>query len=272
MKNESSESIYLYCLARSNLLQFIDGTGVDGKNPLFLQNFRDIAAVISMVSLSEFCGQSAESRMQDLSWIGPRACRHEEVVQQVLRHSPVLPATFGTIFSSIESFKKCLETNYYTILSFLDKVADKEEWSVKGLIDKSKAKEIVYYNTLAKEAECLASLSPGMRYFQEQRIQSKIEKELNGWLKDICIRIENDLNRYASDFYERKTLPRGVTGNDMDMILNWAFLVPRGSVEDFRARIDLANTDHTHQGIVFKLSGPWPPYSFCLSLSMEEKG
>jgi hypothetical protein len=60
--------------------------------------------------------------------------------------------------------------------------------------------------------------------------------------------------------------PVKVTGSDMDMLRNWAFLVPRNSVKDFKTRIEHANTDHIEQGLFFQLSGPWPPYSFCVSL------
>ncbi len=272
MKRDNSEAIYLYCIARSDLLQLIEGTGVDGKNPLFLQKFSDIVAVISMVPLEEFCGTSAESRMKDLSWVGPRVCCHEEVVEQAMRHSSVLPARFGTIFSSLESLDKLLNINQGAISRFLDQVADKEEWAVKVMLNRAKAKENLFSISHARAAEYLAALSPGMRYFQEQRIRSEVEKELMGWLREICRRISNYLCLYASDFCERRTLPRSDTESDMEMVLNWAFLVPRSAVPDFHARISRENEDFAHQGLLFQLSGPWPPYSFCPSLKNEESG
>ena len=156
--------------------------------------------------------------------------------------------------------------HYDAISQFLDQVADKEEWAVKGLMDRAKAKEELLPVILAREGGALASLSPGVRYFQEQRIRAGAEKELNLWLKEICKRVANDLSRFAADFYERKVLSREATGMDGDMVLNWAFLVPRSATTDFRKRIGRANTDHAQQGLVFELSGPWPPYSFCPSL------
>jgi hypothetical protein len=63
-------------------------------------------------------------------------------------------------------------------------------------------------------------------------------------------------------------LSREVTGMDKDMVLNWAFLVPRKAVADFRTRIEQANAEHDRQGLVFQLSGPWPPYSFCPALEL----
>jgi hypothetical protein len=263
------KAIYLFCFARSSLLPTIEGTGLDDQNPLFLQRFLDIAAVASTVCPGEFCGPSAETRMQDLSWVGPRACRHEEVVEQAMRHSPVLPARFGTIFSSLENLEKRLREHHGAISEFLDQVVDKEEWAVKGLLDRAKAKEELLSFFLAREARRLASLSPGMRYFQEQRILAGVEKELNGWLKEVCKEMANDLDHCAQNFCERRVLSRGATRENRDMLWNWAFLVPRSMVGEFRARIDRANADHAQRGLVFELSGPWPPYSFSPSLETE---
>ena len=146
-------------------------------------------------------------------------------------------------------------------------MADKEEWSVKGLIDRAMAKEESFSVMLAKEAEGLDKLSPGKRYFQEMRIRNSAEKELNSWLKEVCKEIRNCLGEFASDFHERKLLSSDVTG--MDMVLNWAFLVPRCFTESFRARICQANEGHSKNGLAFRLSGPWPPYSFCPFLELE---
>jgi len=261
--------LYLFCLARSDLLPAIEGTGVDGQNPLSLQIFLDITAVVGTISLEGFCGPLAESRMQDLSWVGPRACRHEEVVEQAMRHSPVLPVRFGTIFSSRESLEMRLEKHHGAISKFLDQVTDKDEWAVKGLLDRARAKDELLPIILARQAGQLASLSPGVRYFQEQRMRAGLEKELNSWLKEVYKEVASVLSHYASDFCERRVLSREATGSEREMVLNWAFLVPRGVVADFRAGIDRANEKHAQRGLVFELTGPWPPYSFSPSLETD---
>lgn len=266
VRSGKGEGIYLFCLARPHVPPVLNVSGLDDRYLVLQWTFEDILAIFGKVSLEEFCGPLAESRMQNLSWVGPRACRHQEVIDHVMRHSPVLPARFGTIFSSPESLERLVRMHHDAISRFLDQVADKEEWAVKGLMDRAKAKEELLPVILAREGGALASLSPGVRYFQEQRIRAGAEKELNLWLKEICKRVANDLSRFAADFYERKVLSREATGMDEDMVLNWAFLVPRSATTDFRKRIGRANTDHAQQGLVFELSGPWPPYSFCPSL------
>ncbi len=271
LKRDGGEAVYLFCIARFGCLPTIEGRGIDGGHPVSLWTFRDIAAVFSMVSVEEFLGPSAESRMRDLAWIGPRARRHEEVIEQGMNHSPVLPARFGTLFSSMESLSKVLGKRYDTISSFLDRIDGKEEWAVKVLMDRAKAKDKLFSTMLAREERRLVLLSPGVRYFQEQRIRASVEKELASWLKETGKKIAANLNRHASYFCERKALPRGILGNDLDMVMNWAFLAPRSSVLDFRVLIDQANADYARRGLIFKCSGPWPPYSFCPSLELEKE-
>ena len=71
---------------------------MDGHHPLSVfRRFQNLCAVLSEVRLEDFCGGAAELRMRDLAWVGPRALRHEAVVEEVMRHSPVLPARFGPV-------------------------------------------------------------------------------------------------------------------------------------------------------------------------------
>jgi hypothetical protein len=263
------EGVYLFCFARPHALPSPNPRGLDDRHPVSKWVAEDVMAVVSTVSLEEFCGPLAEVRMKDLSWIGPRACRHEEVIEQLGKHTPVLPARFGTIFSSLKQLGRLLNMHHDRISRFLDRAMDKDEWSIKGIMDTSQAKEKVLSSALSRDTERLASLSPGMRYFQEQRIRAGVDRELRAWLREACGEIWKDLKSRASECCERRVLSHNPEGMDGDMVLNWAFLVSRDSVEDFRACVDQRRLKYAEQGLAFHLSGPWPPYSFCPSLEME---
>jgi hypothetical protein len=269
MKTDSDHIIYLYGFARTGLLPELEKTGMDGCNPVFLHNQSDIAAVVSEVPFEEFRGPSAESRLNDLSWVGPRAVRHEEVVEEVIQYSPVFPARFGTLFSSMDGIERILREHHDTILQFLEEVADKEEWSVKGLVDQARAEAKIFSTLLSRESENLSSLSAGKRYFEEQRLRASVKKALSDYLKDVCKEVLEILSDHASDFRERRILHATAPNGDNDMVLNWAFLTPREEVKNIRALLDRANKDLESQGLTFQLSGPWPPYSFCPSLETE---
>jgi hypothetical protein len=269
MKTDSDHIIYLYGFARTGILPEPEKTGMDGCNPVFLHNHMDIAAVVSQVPFEEFRGPSAESRLNDLSWVGPRAVRHEEIVEEVIQYSPVFPARFGTLFSSMDSVERILKEHHDTILQFLEEVADKEEWSVKGLVDQVKAEAKIFSSLLSRDSKNLSSLSAGKRYFEKQRLRAGVKKALNDYLKEVCKELLGELSHHTSDFRERRVLQATAPDGDNDMVLNWAFLVPRDKVSNIRALVDRANEDLGSQGLTFQISGPWAPYSFCPVLETE---
>ena len=107
----SGLGIYLYCLARPECLSVVQGPriepdlrGVDERYPVMALEEAGMVAVIGEVDTGEFCDQN----LQTLSWVGPRACRHEAVVERIMGASPVLPVKFGTIFRSRTSLKEFL--------------------------------------------------------------------------------------------------------------------------------------------------------------------
>jgi hypothetical protein len=265
------QGLYLYCLARLSRIPALplEGVGLDGTGRLQVAKFRDLAAVWSPVDLADFCGPQAEKHLEDLSWIGPRVIRHQEVVAGVMRHSPVLPARFGTIFSTMASLEQVLRRRHDTIAAVLERLADREEWAVKGLLDRALAKERLFLGKLAQEAARLEDLSPGKRYFEEQRLRAACDRELPRWLKEVRRELWADLGGYATEARERRLLPREVTGQGTEMIFNWAFLVFARDVATFQDRIKVANARLADFDLRLECTGPWPPYSFCPALDPE---
>jgi len=265
------QGLYLYCLARLSRLPPLPllGPGVDGQNSLAVATYQDLVAVWSPVPVEDFCGPEAEERMRDLTWIGPRVIRHQEVVAGVMRHSPVLPVRFGTIFASLANLEKVLQRHSDTIAGFLERLTDQEEWAVKGMLDRPGAREKLFSLNLAREAESLEALSPGKRYFEEQRLRTAGDQELQRWLQKVCREVWTDLRDYAAEVRERRLLSRETTGSDQDMVWNWALLIPRQAVGGFQALIQDVNTQYADRGLRLEVTGPWPPYSFCPALDME---
>ncbi len=265
------QGIYLYCLARLSRLPPLplEGKGVDGQGLLEVAIFQDLAAVWSPVRVEDFCGPEAEERMGDLTWIGPRVIRHQEVTAGVMRHSPVLPVRFGTIFSSLANLEKVIERHSDTIAGFLERLTDQEEWAVKGLLDRPEAKDKLFSLKLGREAKTLEALSPGKRYFEEQRLRSACDQELQGWLQKVCQEVWTDLRDYAVEVREGRLLSREATGSDKDMVWNWALLMPRQAVGSFQALIQEVNARYAERGLSLECTGPWPPYSFTPALDLE---
>ena len=109
------KAFYLYCFVISEKLPAIEGAGIDDQNPLFLIQGNGIAAVMSRVDLADFIGPEGETNLQDIEWIGPRAYRHQAVIEKAMGKSPVLPARFGTLYVSDESIQRLLTIHHETI-------------------------------------------------------------------------------------------------------------------------------------------------------------
>lgn len=264
---ENDKAVYLFCFAGANLLQDFKGTGIDGESPIFLHGYKDIAALVCMVPLRDFTGEAAEANMQDLSWIVPRAVRHEEVVEEVLRLSPVFPARFGTLFLSPASIMEFMVRHYSTIADFLEGIRGREEWAVKVFLDREESRKTFMVNTLASWND-RPSPSPGARYLRERKLRASVENDLMEWVKGISSGLWSNLQGLSENSAERKVLPEaGEEGEEM--VLNWAFLVAKENLERFRAVIDKANSEYACSGLRFESSGPWPPYSFTPALSDE---
>ncbi len=93
---------------------------------------------------------------------------------------------------------------------------------------------------------------------------------VNRSVEEICKSTGVELGRIASDVSVRKPLAGEALGGVKDMIVNWAFLVSQDIAPDFCACVRRANELCAVPGLVFEISGPWPPYSFRPCLEEEE--
>ena len=99
--SSSGTAYYLYCLTPCACGVPASAIGVDGQPGVMVRDCGGIGAVFSQVELGEFCGESADAHLQDLAWLGPRVCRHEAVIEEIMSRVPVLPARFATLFTSV---------------------------------------------------------------------------------------------------------------------------------------------------------------------------
>jgi hypothetical protein len=266
-----SPGIYLYCLTPGDPLPEPEGSGVDGSHPLFAERVGDVAAILSEVSLEDFCGPEARARMEDLAWIGPRALRHEEVILAAMRRSPVLPVRFGSVFSSLEAMAAPLRRHGDALRSYFRDMAGNGEWAIKGYVAMGQARSEIAASRLAAEEDRLAGLSPGTRHLMERKIQGTVDRDVSAWLEGI----REDLMSFVRDgclaFAERRLLDREVTGEDGEMFLHGAVLVSDRNVEVLLRMADEWNARHGGKGLRVEISGPWPPYHFAPLLETKEE-
>ena len=255
-----SEGIYLFCLTPENPLLKIEGMGIAESQPIFTESIAGVAAILSEVSLEDFCGPEARERMADLAWMAPRALRHEEVILTI--QAPVLPVRFGSVFSSSKALASSLEQHRDALSRFFLDTAGQKEWTLKAFVDRPQAKSRIMTTRLAAEKEQLAGLAPGKRYFLEQKIKGVVDREMTSWLKGIADDIVMSFKEVSSASSEGRLLSQELTGRGDEMFFHAAILVPDRFVERMQRLTVEWSARHKSLGLHLESSGPWPPYHF----------
>jgi hypothetical protein len=276
MNEDSNSVLYVYGFAQAGLAPEATGAamteaggsasllsgGIDEPHPPFFRRQGRVAAVLSRVARSEFCGPTGEKNLQDLVWLAPRACRHQAVLEQVMCLGPVLPARFGTLFSSPASLEGFMRKHEAAMARFLERVGGQEEWAVKGFLDQGRA-EAEWLADRRSEEPCQPACSPGLAYLQEQSLRMRAGQALDVRLAEACDDLLNQLNPLASEIVPRRISAHETPEAARELVLNWALLLPSAAAADFRGRIERVNAEQHLGGLALEVSGPWPPYSFC---------
>ena len=266
----AERAIYLYCLARAECLPLVQAlaaeqlAGVDERYPVAALEEAGAVAVIGEVDSGEFSDQN----LQSLSWVGPRAFRHEAVVERIMGASTVLPVKFGTIFRSRASLLEFLGRHREDVARVLEHLSDKAEWSVKGYLVDAQARPVVAASDAAIVSR-MATLpaAPGARYLQQKQLDVAIDAALRLWLAQASEYLGQSLAPHAVDTSELRCHAGTVTGRSERMVFNASFLVADAALAGFRTALALQQQAYAGTGLTLELRGPWPPYNFCPALT-----
>jgi hypothetical protein len=216
------------------------------------------------VALEEFQRTAAQNETPDPSWVIPRACRHERVIEAVMSRSPALPVRFGAVFSSRHSLEELLASRCTQIADFLNAISDKEEWAVKGFVDLEKtATWLLAADPVLSERRQRLPETPGVRYFQEKRLHADTQKQGKLWARRVAVEIQEELKTFTAAVQPLKPQGQSASGRTAEMVLHCAFLILRHGMADFSGRLEEINSQYAEQGLFLESLGPWPPFNFC---------
>lgn len=261
--------IYLFCVASSSepvLGCLAGGEGIGPGTSLGAVTHAGLVAVVCAVPLEEWTGPGSEERLRDLGWLGPRAVRHEAVIESVQAHGPVLPLRFGCLFSSEAEVRRWLAVHGARISAFLSETAARtEEWSLKGWLDAERATAA---RLAADERWKALPASPGARYLREQKLRQEVERTVRSWARGLGEQAAQELRALGAEARALR-LPGSPSpsGRNEEAVFSFALLVPRSAVAEFKDRVETLHRALSEQGVSLDLTGPWPLYSFCPQLA-----
>src|SRR3954468_1586971 len=244
---------YVYCIVRSERQRDFGAIGIGGGQKVFTVAFQDLAAVVSDTPIVIY----DPTRDNVLA--------HEFLNETVMREFTVIPMSFGTVFRSEDDVTELLRSTYQAFSDVLDKMQDKIEFGLKVLWEREKV-----IANLERENDEIRRLKDEISrniasstYFARMQLGRLVEAALEGVQ-----------SRYVADIHEAlKPVAVASRSNKVigdRMILNAAFLVERTQERAFDDKVKEVSRRYEDL-LMFKYTGPWPPYNFVnIKLKLEK--
>lgn len=251
--------LYVFCFARADAAGVAVGQGVDGATPLGARVHEDVAAICCEVPLHEWTGAAGEAHLKDLAWLGPRALRHEAIIEQMMRASPVLPLRFGCLFSSAARLEELLRRERARISAFIEKAAHEEEWSLQGLLDVKACEEAML---AADPRVAKLPARAGARYLMEQKLRKDAVRVARAWAQETQAELARALEGLVLERRSLRPPSRNPEQPEHEGVFHWALLLPRGAEAELSSRLEPLAEQLSARGLHLSARGPWPAYNF----------
>ncbi|HEX9942793.1 MAG TPA: GvpL/GvpF family gas vesicle protein [Thermoanaerobaculia bacterium] len=234
---------YVYCIIQTTSPRRFGPIGI-GNEPAEVHtvNYKDIAAVVSDTPLEVY----DPTRENVLA--------HERVNEVVMRDFTVIPMSFSTVFKTSEDIVELLRSAYDAFRDVLVKMQDKLEFGLKVLWEpETVIREIEKDDENLRLLRQEISHQTGSTYFARMQYGRLVDSLLQERSEKLVSEIIDTLSTVS--VASRTNKPIGDK-----MILNAAFLVPRDREADFDSKVK--DIDARYENLIFKYTGPWPPYNF----------
>lgn len=262
-RGRAGEGLYAYCV-------LLDPEGFDpaaarleGDGPVSVVSRRRLGMAVRRVPLSEFDPGRVRAKLQDWVWLESRARRHEALIEKIMRHRPVAPIRFGTVYLDEAGVRDFLAKNERELLEGLERLAGKEEWNVRAYVERAalrapaKGAAGALRRTGGGEAE-----PPGRAYLLRKKrdllLAEGIDRRAGQWEREWVGRLRGSAEGVALN----EPLGAREAGDGKEMVLNAAFLVAKDRRPEFRRTLEALSARYGKEGCSFQCTGPWPPYNF----------
>src|SRR3989442_5321959 len=244
---QTSSGVYVYCIIECAEPRTFGKIGIGGRGDVvYTVQYRDLAAVVSQAALQVYDPTRENALTHE---------RVNEVVMVDNGFTPV-PMSFGTVFKTEKDTVEFLKDTYDALRDVLQKMQGKLEFGLKVNWNRDEV-----LAELERENEDIRRLKSEIvnnqhssTYFARMQLGRLVEQAL-----------ADRSNEYVAEVYERlretaiASRPMKTIGDKM--IMNAAFLVERGRADEFDRKVQ--EIGHKHEGkLVFRYTGPWPPWSF----------
>jgi hypothetical protein len=198
-------------------------------------------------------GEAAISKgLGDLNWVSRAAVAHERVVEYFADAIAVLPMKLFTIFASDARAVDYVRHDRARVTALVKRVANHQEWGIRVVLDPARAETVTTKRGVMQ--------STGAAYLSRKKAQRDAAVERASRARETVAAVYERFSSRARVVTRRTASELPSEGGPL--LLDAAFLVPRGRATAFRALAAREARALAKQGYALTLSGPWPPYTF----------
>ena len=258
-----NKGILVYCIIDKNDDAIAQIDGMSEGEKLRTVESDGLFAVVSAVDLAEYGEESMAEKGEDIEWLKEKASVFMAILLKVMDVTQIVPMKFLTIFLAEDRVKETVTESYEHFREILEKTRGREELSVKVYCDSKRYKESTAAEDMARFEKSLAGKPKGAVFFLKKKFDSELDEKIQDRIYKICNAFTGELKDLAAEMTSNKILAKEITGMEIPMVSNCAYLVEDGRADDFMEKIERFERDYREGGFTIEATGPWPPYSFC---------
>jgi hypothetical protein len=223
--------------------------GVDG-GAVRLIGDGALAALASPVSLDRFGEDVLKAALEDIARLEELARAHEQVIDRALARGGVIPFRMCTIYDDEDRVREMLAREREPLAAALDRLRGSAEWGVKA------------YRAELAQAGSAPTAQSGAEWLRRKRDDRAAAEAERDAVEDRVAAIHTHLAAHARAAALARPHDRRLSGDEREMLLNGAYLVPVERMDGFRAAVEALDREHAPHGLRLELTGPWAPYHF----------
>lgn len=252
--DNGDEGKYLYCIIAAKKPKSFGPIGIGERgDEVYTVHYKDLAVVVSNSPIITYAPTKTY------------ALAHEKVIAEVMKEYTVIPISFGVICSNDDEIHVLVKHAYKEIKKVLPSLKNRIELGLKVFWKKeSFAGEIEKGDKeIARLKQEIASKPPQKTYYDKINLGTLVQSAVEEKRRLLTEEIYDHLKDFAVD--SRLNDCVGVR-----MVINSAYLVERDREPKFDEEVNKLYLKYSDR-LVFKYSGPWPPYNFIgIKLKFEE--
>jgi hypothetical protein len=214
--------------------------------------------------IDEFGADALRRNLEDLAWLERTARAHQAVLDRVREAASPVPLRLFTIYADDDRVRAMLEDERDVLLHALDRVRDRDEWSVKVLADRDALEAAARRRspTLAAASAEAEGQAPGRAYLARRKLDRVLHDEARALAQSAAAEVDARLRERAVASTLLSAPSRDLDARAGDVVLNGAYLVERDDAAAFAALVERLGAEQRELGLELALSGPWAAYNF----------